>query len=394
MKILQINSVCGYGSTGRIVVDLYDKLIENGHECIVAYGRGKSPKRIRNIKIGNNFDLFWHIFITRMFDKHGSGSIRATKKLIKQIDEYNPDVIHLHNIHGYYINIKILFEYLKKLNKPIIWTLHDCWSFTGHCAYFDYINCEKWKVSCEKCLQKGAYPASFMDNSKNNYNMKKELLKDLKKMTLVTPSKWLANLLKESFLKDNNIETIHNGIDLSVFKPLQSDIRKKYKLENKKIILGVASKWEKRKGLDTFIKLSNDLNDSYKIILIGISKKDKKKLPENIIAISRTNNVKELVEFYSMADIFINPTLEDNFPTTNLEALACGTPVITYKTGGSIEPINEECGIIVEKGNIKQLIDVIKNFNKNKYSGCIEQSKKYDKNEKYEEYIQLYEKVK
>ena len=394
MKVLQINSVCGYGSTGRIVQDLYNTLKENGHECIVAYGRGKAPDNVQTIKIGNKLDTYFQVFLTRLFDKHGFGSRRATRKLIKQIEKYNPDVIHLHNIHGYYINIEILFNYLNNCNKKIIWTLHDCWPFTGHCAYFDYVQCERWKENCKSCPQKRNYPNSIMlDNSKRNYNRKRELFNQLKNLTLVTPSEWLANKVKKSFLKNNDIIVIPNGIDLNIFKPTKNNIRETYNLEEKKIILGVASKWEKRKGLDTFIELSQKLDDSYKIVLIGVGEKDRKKIPKNILTIKRTNNAKELAEFYTSAYIFVNPTMEDNFPTTNLESLACGTPVITFNTGGSPESINETCGLVVEKGNIADLINAINGFNREQYVGCLKQSKNYDKEKQYKKYIELYEKV-
>lgn len=395
MKVLQINSVCGYGSTGRIVTDLYKTLNENGHDCVIAYGRGTAPNGIKTIKIGNKMDIYLHAILSKLFDKHGYGSKKATKKLIKDIEIYNPDIIHLHNIHGYYINLEILFNYLEKNNKTVIWTLHDCWSFTGHCAHFDYIQCTKWKNQCKKCPQKRSYPNSmFIDNSKKNFYLKHKLFTNINNLTMVTPSKWLAKLVKESFLNKYNVEVIYNGIDLDVFKPTPSEFKREYNLENKKVILGVASNWKLRKGLDTFGKLAQELDDSYKIILIGINKNDRKKIPANILTIKRTNNVEELAKFYTLADMFINPTLEDNFPTTNIESLACGTPVITYKTGGSPEAVNEKSGVVVEKQDFKELVKVIKQFNKKNYTGCIEQAKKFEKRDQYNKYIELYEKVK
>lgn len=396
MKVLQINTVCGIGSTGRIAVDLYNTLLANGHEGIIAYGRGKAPDGIQTIKIGNKLNTYIHYGLTKLFDMHCRSSIIATKQLIKKIDEYNPDIIHLHNIHGYYINTKILFKYLKKTNKPIVWTLHDCWTFTGHCAYFDYVNCEKWKKQCENCPQKKSYPGSlFWDSSKKNFNIKKRVLTENKKIFFVTPSNWLAELVKKSFLKKFPVEVINNGIDLQKFKPIKNEIKEKYNIKDKFVILGVASAWETRKGLKYFIELSKKLDESFKIVLIGISEEIKKDIPENIITISRTNSVEELANFYSMADVFVNPTLEDNFPTTNLESLACGTPVITFKTGGSPESISEKCGVVVEKGNAEKLYEaIIKIKKKNvKEEDCIKKSKDYDKNNKYKEYIELYMKI-
>ena len=387
MKILQINSVCGVGSTGRIATDLYKVLEEQGHECKIAYGRGNAPEGIDSIKIGSNLDNYAHVFKTRVFDKHGFGSINATKKFIEEVKDYDPDIIHLHNIHGYYINIEILFNYLKEANKPVIWTLHDCWAFTGHCAYFDYVGCDKWKEGCNKCPQKQGYPTSnVLDNSKYNYEKKKELFTSVKNMTIVTPSKWLANLVKESFLGKYQVEVINNGIDLEVFKPTESNFRVKHNLEDKFIVLGVASVWEERKGLKYFVELSERLSEDYKIVIVGVNEKQKKELQQNILAITRTNNVKELAEIYTAADVFVNPTLEDNFPTTNLEALACGTPIITFNTGGSIECVNENCGVVIKQNNIDELYQTIIELKKD---WNIEVNR-YDKKYKYNEYLYLY----
>ena len=396
MRILQINSVCGVGSTGRIATDLYKVLEEQGYECKIAYGRGNAPEGIDSIKIGSNLDNYAHVFKTRVFDKHGFGSVSATKTFIEEVKEYNPDIIHLHNIHGYYINIEILFNYLKEANKPVIWTLHVCWAFTGHCAYFDYIGCDKWKNGCGKCPQKQGYPTSnVFDNSKFNYEKKRELFTSVKNMTIVTPSKWLANLVKESFLGKYPVEVINNGIDLNVFKPTESNFRERYNLQEKFIVLGVASVWEERKGLKYFIELSEKLSDDYKIVIVGVNEKQKKELSENILAITRTNNVKELVEIYTAADVFVNPTLEDNFPTTNLEALACGTFVVTFNTGGSVESIDCRTGKIVRKKNMKELVEaIISIYDTEKETVhllCKERvDNLFNKEYKFKEYLKLY----
>lgn len=396
MKVLQINSVCGYGSTGRIATDIYKILENQGHECLIAYGRGTAPEGINSIKIGTNFDNYMHVAKTRLFDLHGFGSSEATKEFIKKAKEYDPDVIHLHNIHGYYINVELLFNYLKEANKPIVWTLHDCWSFTGHCAYFDYVKCNKWKSGCSSCEQKNEYPSSsILDNSQWNYLKKKELFTSVSKMTIVTPSQWLANLAKESFLGRFDIKTINNGIDLEVFKPTDNGLRKRYNFEDKFVILGVASVWEERKGLVNFLELSKHIDKFSTIVLVGLNDGQIKKLPQNIMGIKRTSSLNELAQIYSVADVYVNPTLEDNFPTTNLESLACGTPVITYNTGGSPESIDERTGIIVEKGNLTELHNAIMEVNKNSksyYQGnSIQRAQKYfNKIDKYEEYIKLY----
>lgn len=397
MKVLQINSVCGYGSTGRIATDIYKILEEHGHECLIAYGRGTAPEEIKSLKIGSNIDNYLHVAKTRLFDKHGFASTKATKEFIEKAKEYDPDVIHLHNIHGYYLNIEILFNYLREINKPIIWTLHDCWAFTGHCAYFDYANCYRWKNKCYDCPQKKSYPKSLIsDNSKWNYEKKKQLFLGLKNMTIVTPSNWLANLVKQSFLNEYDIRVINNGIDLTVFNPKDKCIfRKKYGLENKFLILGVASVWDERKGLKYFIQLSKYINEDSKIILVGLNDKQLEGLPKNIIGIKRTNSIEELAEIYSSVDVFVNPTLEEVLGLVNLEALACGVPVITFNTGGSVECVDESCGIIVEKDNLQGLIDSISEIQKNTFdkNKCIEKARSFEKNNKYSSYIQLYKEV-
>ena len=376
MRVLQINSVCGIRSTGRICTDLADVLLQDGHECKIAYGRESVPEKYRKIavRIGNDLDAKMHALQSRIFDNAGFGSRLATEKFIEWVKEYNPDIIHLHNIHGYYINIEVLFKYLAESNKPVIWTLHDCWAFTGHCAYFSYVKCDKWKTGCFNCPQKKRYPLSLLwDASKQNWQKKKALFTSVKNMTLVTPSKWLANEVKKSFLSNYPMNVIANGIDLDVFKPTPSDFKEKNGLVGKKIILGVASSWSECKGLKDFIELSKILDEKYKIVLVGLSGNQIKGLPENVMAISRTNNVKELAEIYTAADIFFNPTYEDNFPTVNLEAQACGTPVITYKTGGSVESVPEKN--VVEQGLYKDVLSNHPNLsnkvmNKQKASRC------------------------
>ncbi len=355
MKVLQINSVAGLGSTGRIVYDLAKAIESNGGQCLVGYGRRPAPKDLKAIRIGNDLDVYWHVATTRLFDAHGFASKNATKKFLKEVEKFDPDIIHIHNIHGYYINIEILFEWLKKVSKPVIWTLHDCWAFTGHCSYFLYVGCEKWKNQCELCPQKGRYPKSFfLDGSKRNYYKKKEIFTSLEKLTIVTPSQWLADLVKQSFLSKYEVKVIKNGIDTNVFYLRDRMIfRKKYGLQDKFIILGVANVWDERKGLKYFLELSKLVDPDTVIVLVGLNKKQMNDLPENMIGITRTNNVDELAEIYSSADVLFNPTLEDNFPTVNLEAQACGTPVVAFDSGGTRETIFEESKV-VEVGNVEE----------------------------------------
>lgn len=395
MKVLQINSVCGIGSTGRIATDIHHILLEQGHESYIAYGRGQAINCENAIRIGTEFDNYTHVALTRLSDKHGFGSKKATKEFIKKVEKINPDVIHLHNIHGYYINMELLFDYLKKVDKPVIWTLHDCWAFTGHCTHFDFIQCEKWKTGCHLCPQKSEYPSSFLlDHSKMNYTKKKEIFTGVKNLTIITPSKWLANLVKGSFLKEYPIKVINNGLDLEKFKPTISDFRMKYNIEKKSIILGIANVWNTKKGIEYFLNLSEKVTKDKVIVLVGLTKKQIETLPQNIIGIRNLQDVKGLVEIYSAADVFVNPTLEEVMGMTNIEALACGVPVITFDSGGCSENIDERCGILIKKENRDQLSKAIENLlhkGKSSYSNnCLKRAQLYCKKDKYNEYISTY----
>ena len=389
MKIYQINSVCGFGSTGRIALDLADTLAANGDECRIGYGRGACSDK-RAFRFSSDWEVKLHGALSRLTDRHGFYSNAATKRLIKDICAYGPDVIHLHNIHGYYLNLELLFRFLKSYGKPVVWTLHDCWALTGHCAHFDYAGCDRWKTGCHDCPQKRRYPASILaDNSKRNFADKKRLFTSVPNMVLVTPSQWLMDLAKQSYFKDCDVRTIPNGIDLSVFCPAENQ------KEKTSMVLGVASVWEGRKGLEDFLLLRDILPEAYEITLIGLTQEQIDSLPEGIRGIRRTNNAAELAQLYREADCFVNPTYEDTFPTTNLEALACGTPVITYNTGGSPESITPLCGIVIEKTadrtvNAKKLKDAICNCNLS-MEDCAAQGKKYEKKLQFSQYVKLYQ---
>lgn len=396
--LLQINSVVNSGSTGRIAEEIGQSAIAAGWESYIAYGRNERPSSSKLIRIGSDKDIKLHGLQTRLFDRNGLGSKYATTAFIRKVEDIKPDIVHLHNIHGYYINMEVLFLYLKRVNIPVVWTFHDCWPITGHCSYFSFVGCEKWKTQCYKCPQKRGYPSSyFIDRSKKNYNLKKELFNSFSNLTLVPVSEWLSGVLEESFLQNYPIRVINNGINTEAFKPSEgSAFRTKYSLDDKFILLGVASIWDERKGLKDFIELSKLLNSDYQIVLVGLTNKQIKQLPENILGIERTESVEGLAEIYASSDVFINPTYEDNFPTTNLESLACGTPVITYETGGSPEAIDESTGIVVEQGNINKLVDAInqiKSHDKQYYSdACVERAHRlYRKEDRYREYIDLYE---
>lgn len=398
--LLQINSVVNLGSTGRIAEEIGQTVIANGWKSYIAYGRSANESKSELIRIGNDWDKKMHGLKTRLFDLHGFGSDRATKNLLISINLIKPDLIILHNLHGYYINVKILFDFLSECNIPVFWILYDAWAFTGHCTYFDAVGCSKWLSGCHRCPQVHEYPSSFIiDNSKENYTAKKQLFTSVNNLTLITHSNWLRKLVNSTFLNKKLTLTINNGVNIDIFRPKYSqNISLKYNIIDKFLIIGVAAEWVKRKGFDDFISLRKRLNEPYSIILVGLSQQQIKLLPKGIIGIRRTENIDELAALYSASDVFVNPTYEDNFPTTNLEALACGTPVITYNTGGSPEAIDEETGIVVEKGDMDGLVRAImevKTNGKAHYTAkCRERAvKHFNKDDKYMEYIKLYEEI-
>lgn len=364
MKVLMINSVCGIRSTGRICTDIADRLTEEGHVVKIAYGReAYVPEQYQKyaVRIGNNWDVRLHALKARLFDASGFGSKIATRKFIEWANKYNPDLLWLHNIHGYYINIEILFNWIKtRENMKVKWTLHDCWAFTGHCTHFSYIKCEKWKKECFDCEQIYRYPKSLiLDKSKENYDKKKSLFTGINNLEIITPSNWLACLVKQSFLNEYKIMTKYNMVDKAVFKPVQSHFRKEHDIsDDQRMVLGVASYWNDRKGLDDLIKLSKLLNNKYVVVIVGLDKKQIHQIPHNIIGIERTNNINNLIEIYSAADVFVNPSVEETFGLTTLEAISCGTPAVVYKNTACEEIANQNGGYAVERSpeHIKKAI--------------------------------------
>lgn len=400
MKIIQINSVYKYSSTGGIVNDIHSSILSNNGDSLIIYGRKKSEGSDKIKFIGSKIGLLFHLFVTRLFDMHGRASKMATKRAIKIIDSHKPDIVHLHNIHGYYLNYKLLFKFLKKYKYKIVWTFHDCWPFTGHCAHYTSVGCKKWLDGCLKCPSKKSYPTSFLfDNSKSNFKLKRKLFSGIQNLTVVTPSLWLKGEVLKSFFRNNQIEVINNGIDLDLWSQdgKNSEIKK---TNNKQfMILGVSSIWLSTKGLRHFNELAEQLNEDEIIVLIGkISKKEQSTLAKRVIYIERTNSREQLAELYREADIFLNPTLEDTFPTVNIEALACGTPVITFDTGGSPEIIDEKTGIVVQEKTANALRKAIDNFKENRQSFTSENCRKraeelYNKNDRFDDYIELYKKI-
>lgn len=394
-KIYQINVVANSGSTGRIAEGIANLALKEGFECYTAYGRWANKSDTCLYKIGNKMDVYCHVIQTRLFDRHGLASKCATKKLIKNIAQVKPDIIHLHNIHGYYLNYLILFRYLSQLDIPIVWTLHDCWSYTGHCAHYTAVRCRKWENGCFNCPNLADYPQSlFCDSSKSNYKLKKTLFTSVKNITIITVSKWLASEVQKSFLKKYPIKTIYNGLDTQKYYPVT--IKKdKYGWENKFIILGVATFWNKRKGLDDFIELGKILADDEVIVLVGLSKEQIKKIPNNVVGFERTESMQQLVELYSVADIFMNFSMEETFGLTSIESMACGTPVVVFNSTACPEIVNEEVGFIVEPHDllsVQTIIKQIRQTGKNVYSRkCRSYVLSNFKNEdRYKEYISLY----
>jgi glycosyltransferase involved in cell wall biosynthesis len=398
-KLLQINVVANWGSTGKITENIGKFAMAQGWESYIAYGRGEPESASQLLRVGNNMDMYTHIMQSRLLDNHGLASKHATQKFIEDVKRIRPDVIDLHNIHGYYLNYKLFFEFLATLDIPVLWTMHDCWSMTGHCSHFDAIDCNKWQSECCDCPLKGEYPASlFMDASKRNFRLKKKLFTSVENITIVSVSRWLANIVQKSYMAKYPIRVINNGVDTELFKPRESNLRVKHGLENKFVLIGVASIWNEMKGFDDFIHLANQLSDDYRILLIGLTKKQIEKLPFNITGIERTENQFQLAEYYSMADVFVNPTYNDSFPTVNIEALACGTPIVTYKTGGSPEIISKDTGLVVGKGDLaglKMAIEAVRNNDKRYYSvACRNRALKYFiKDEQFREYVDLYDEL-
>ena len=391
-KLLQINECLNF-STGKITQSIGETAMRNSWESYVAYSSREPlvPCKSKVIKVGNTIDPYIHYAENLLLDREGLSSCCATKKLVEQIKAIHPDVVQLHNLHDHWLNYKILFEYLNSTDIQVVWTLHDCWAFTGHCMHFVTKNCNRWKTGCHDCLMKGEYPKTLVDRSRKNWELKKSLFAGCKNLSVVACSDWIADFARESFLKDKRILTIHNGVDLSIFKPQSKTESKRFK------IIAVSSPWYPAKGELDIYKLRSILSDEeFEIIMVGLSVNQMKKLPAGIRGIQRTQNVNELAKLYSDSDVLINPTYADTFPTVNLEALACGTPVITYRTGGSPEAVDDKTGIVVEQGDINALADAIRKMKEHPLSSaaCRKRAEEhFDKDKCFEKYIDLYEEL-
>lgn len=398
--LIQIDSCLGKGSTGRITESIGLIMKRLGWDCYVVHGdRYAGETKLESMKTVSRVQEYLHALGSILFDRHGLFSSSQTRRIMEKVRDMKPDIIQLHCVHGYYINYEILFEFLHGMDVPVVWTFHDCWAFTGHCAHFDFAGCDKWKTGCYACELLKEYPRSvFIDNSKDNWLRKRKSFTSVDKLHIVAVSKWLSDIVGHSFMQKYPIEVIHNGIDLSVFKRVDNNIREQYGISSDEtLVLGVATAWGKDKGLNDFVRLSQE--PAIKVVLVGVSEEVRKLLPENIIAVNRTESRQKLAEFYSAADMLVNPTYNDSFPTVNLEALACGTPVVTYRTGGSPEAIDAETGAVVEKGDYAGLLSHIRKFAQTSYKSsyskvCRERAEKcFDMNKQFDEYRKLYERL-
>lgn len=397
MKILQINSVCGSGSTGRLAVQISDYLNKNDIENYIAYGFGASD-RPNTFRFGNSIDAHLHSFLSRKLGWQGKMSHFTTWRLIRYIEHINPDIVHLHNIHGHYLNYNMLFRYLKKKNCEVVWTFHDCWPVTGKCAYFTEAKCEKWKTECFDCPQLDRYPNSDRDRSRKSFIEKKAAFSSIEKLHIVTVSNWLKSVAEESFLGKKDIRCIYNGINTELFSYRESSIREEFKLQNKFIILGVASVWNKRKGLEHFIELSKLLKNDEVILLIGVTAEQQKSLPAKVIGIPTVKEQTDLAEWYSAADVYINFSIEETFGLVVAEAMACGTPAIVMNSTACPEVLSEECGFVAEPTEINSIYEAIEQIRingKDFYSiKCRERITGLFSLEKMQkEYFQLYQKL-
>lgn len=391
MKIVQINAVCGKGSTGKICVDISKLLTEKGIENYILYSLGKSDYPL-GIKFTNEKYLKLQALKSRIFGNYGFNSQYATKNLIKELNKIQPNIVHLHNIHSNDVNLEMLFDYFRKTQIKVYWSFHDCWAFTAYCPHFEMIGCDKWKNGCHDCALRKPY-SWFFDRSKKQYERKKAIFEGVN-LTVITPTKWMIDTVKNSAIKNVDCQILKYGLDVELFQPTESDFREKYNLQDKKIVLGVAFGWGVKKGLDVFIQLSKQLPENYQIVLVGTNEEVDKQLPSNIISIHKTNNQKELAEIYTASDVFVNCTREETFGLVNVEALACGTPVITFKSGGSPEAIDESCGSVVEKNDIegmkKEIIRICEEKPYTKENCRQRVLNNFEKNSNYKKYIDLY----
>lgn len=394
MKVLFINLVYGTGSTGKIINDIMSLLKKNGNDVKALYGVGAQAQNPDAVKISTDAEYYSHNALSRITDHAGLYSHAATRRLIRQIEAFRPDIIHLHTLHGYYVNYEMLFSYIKQADIPVVWTLHDCWAFTGHCTHFSQVNCTQWQTLCEDCRLLYRYPQCLLKGDvKRNYLRKKAAFTGVRNLTLTTPSHWLADLVAKSFLSDYPTVVIPNGIDCSIFHPLDSDLRSRFDLNGKKIVLGVANNLNERKGLPDMLTLAERLDSEYQVVLIGLTGKQLTHIPSNVLGILRTADQNELAQWYSTADVFVNPTYEETFGLTTLEAQACATPVVVYDTDGCPETVIFGNGIMVSKGDLNELEAAVRKIADKGRRANAHEMARFDYSRVYQRYIDLYKTI-
>ena len=422
MRIAQINVVSSL-STGRIAVQLCRLVSQHGHKALLCHSRDHAPKDIFSYRIGCMLDTYVHLGLARITDRAGFFSRFATKRLIRQLKLYKPDLIHLHNLHGYYLHLPTLFHYLKEVDIPVVWTLHDCWAYTGHCAYYttaknapplqavrrrakqETVGCDRWMGGCGQCVLKRSYPSSWlMDQSARNWAEKRELFRGVKHMVLTTPSEWLKSEVKKSFLKDYPVYALPNGVDLATFRPcadesFMDDVIRSYGLERtggRKLILSVAAVWDERKGLEDLIELSEKLGPEYCVAAVGLDEYQIQALPKNtVLGIKRTGNVHDLCALYTAADVYLSTSKEETMGMTLVEALACGTQVICYDATAMPEIVTDDVGEVAPLGDIEALADSVRHLcaEPKNSADCMARAAEYESSLRFQAYIELYEKM-
>lgn len=399
MRVFQLNTYCGVKSTGRIAVEIAKLVQAEGGACRIGYGVPGISEESEPFayRVGSAWERKLHGAVRKLLDGEGYGSLLATRRLVREMRAFEPDLIHLHNVHGCYLHLPTLFGYLQKAHLPVVWTLHDCWPFTGHCAYFDYSGCERWKNGCHDCPQQRSYPVCIgLDGSKRNYRLKQSCFGGLNNLTFVAPCEWMKQPLSGSFLKEKPVRVIYNGVNLNVFAPTASDLRSRYGLTDRRICLSVAAEWDRRKGLPYLCEAARQMGETYCFVVIGLEQEQIQRLPANMLGLTQTSDTKELAAWYTAADCFVNPTLEDNMPMVNLEALACGTPVVTFATGGCPEAVDEATGLVVPKGDQSALCAAIAQMAGQKAQRaqqCVARAQRFDARHTFRAYLDLYKEL-
>ena len=394
MKVLFINMAYGAGSTGKIIADIMDMLKKNGNDVKAIYGTGEQSHNADAVKVSGKLGYYFHNAASRLTDHAGLYSWAATRKMIREIKAFQPDLIHLHTLHGFYVNYEMLFRFLKEADIPVVWTLHDCWAFTGHCTHFSQAKCTQWQTECRDCKLLRRYPQCYgRGDVRRNFLRKKRAFTGVKNLTITTPSRWLANQVSRSFLRDYPRTVIPNGIDRRIFRPQSSGLRKKYRLEDKKIVLGAANVWNTRKGLPDMLTLADRLGSAYQVVLIGLTERQLPDIPANVLGLLRTANQTELAQWYSAADVFVNPTYEETFGLTTVEAQACGTPVVVYRTDGCPETVAPGNGRLVPQGDMQALEDAVRDITDGSCRADPQRVAQFEKDAVYQDYLELYENV-